>query len=235
MPGFVSHMVMARDVYNKLDNKYVNLDYMIAYSLGGDLSKYSKCRYNSHHKDMDKFIYTMADYIKENNLINNEKIMGVLYGHICHYIMDDTIHPLVRSIDKSCIYGKNKHTLIELYYDNYLVNKRYHIKKKAYLKNTLMVCNNKDVDMMIDYVYGKVYYTNKLAKYYHFNLFLYRRLKNIYQVFGDMVDKVRGLNRFVNNNKDVINNNYESLTDLYDLSVELAYHYIMHVNKYLNI
>ena len=235
MPGFVSHMVMARDVYNKLDNKYVNLDYMIAYSLGGDLSKYSKCRYNSHHKDMDKFIYTMADYIKENNLINNEKIMGVLYGHICHYIMDDTIHPLVRSIDKSCIYGKNKHTLIELYYDNYLVNKRYHIKKKKYLKNKLKVQNDKEINIMLDYVYNKVYHVNNLAKYYHFNLFLYRRLKNIYQVFGDMVDKVRGLNRFVNNNKDVINNNYESLTDLYDLSVELAYHYIMNVNKYLNI
>jgi len=102
MPGFVSHMVMAKDIYNKLNRKHVNLDYMLTYSLGGDLSKYAKCRYDSHHKDMDKFIYTMVEYIKNNNLINDEKVMGVLYGHICHYVMDDTIHPLVRKIDRAC-------------------------------------------------------------------------------------------------------------------------------------
>ena len=77
MPGFVSHTVMARDVYNKLKDKNVSIDYMMTYSLGGDLSKYAKCRYDTHHKDMDKFIYEMARYIKDNKLIDDEKVMGV--------------------------------------------------------------------------------------------------------------------------------------------------------------
>ena len=138
MPGFVSHTVMARDVYHRLKNKCANLDYMVTYSLGGDLSKYAKCRYETHHKDMDKFIYNMADYIKENNLINNKDIMGVLYGHICHYVMDSIIHPLVRKVDKSCISNRHNHTLIEVYYDNYLVNYRYQIDKSEYLKNGIL-------------------------------------------------------------------------------------------------
>lgn len=248
MPGFVSHTLMAQDVYNKLDNKNVNLDYMVTYSLGGDLSKYAKCRYDSHHKDMDKFIYIMADYIKERNLKANEKILGVLYGHICHYIMDDVIHPLVRSVSKSCIYGKHKHTLIEFYYDNYLVNKRYPIKKKEYLKNILNVGSDKDINMMLNYVYKKVYQTDKISRYYDFNLFLYCRLKEMYQFFGNTINKIIGLYKFVNNNKGVnlLNNDYkinyhdslrnescDDLDSLYNLSIDLAYEYIKIVNKYL--
>ena len=127
MPGFVSHTVMAHDVYRKIDSSKVDINYMVTYSLGGDLCKYAKCRYDSHHTDMDKFIYTMADYIKDNKLENNKKVMGVLYGHICHYVMDSVIHPLVRKVDKSCVKNKNNHTLIEEYYDSYLVKERYKI------------------------------------------------------------------------------------------------------------
>ena len=29
MPGFVSHTIMAKDVYDKLNNKDVNLNYMM--------------------------------------------------------------------------------------------------------------------------------------------------------------------------------------------------------------
>ena len=124
MPGFISHTVMARDVYNEINRK-CSLEYILTYSLGGDLCKYAKCRYDSHHKDMDKFIYNMADYIKDNNLLDDKEVMGVLYGHICHYIMDSIIHPLVRKMDKECLNNKKNHTLIEEYYDTYLVKIKY--------------------------------------------------------------------------------------------------------------
>ena len=57
MPAYISHTLMARDVYNKLDND-VNLNYMITFSLGGDLCKYSKCRKDSHNIKQKEFIYS---------------------------------------------------------------------------------------------------------------------------------------------------------------------------------
>ena len=251
MPGFVSHMVMARDVYKKIDNNKVNLDYMMTYALGGDLCKYAKCRYDSHHKDMDRFIYTMADYIRDNNLIDDKDIMGVLYGHICHYMMDSMIHPLVRIIDKNCLNNKNNHRLIEEYYDNYLVKERYNIKKKDYLKKGILKAKrNKKIARMLDYVYKEVYDTDNVSKYYRFNLFLYRILSKVYIIFSTkIIEKVTGLNKFLEKNKINLcndNNKYnyqdylkkecnESLIFLYDDSVIVASEYIKNINKYLKI
>ena len=252
MPGFVSHTIMARDVYRKLEKKNVNLDYMVTYSLGGDLTKYAKCRYETHHKDMDKFIYDMADYIKENNLIDNREIMGVLYGHICHYVMDSVVHPLVRKMDKVCLKNKHNHTLIEVYYDNYLVNYRYQISKSEYLRNGILITkNNFMIDKMIDEIYIKTYNTKNIAKYYRFNLFLYRILRNTYIIFSDkLTNIVMGLNKFVSKNRDVdlvnvsrnvtYKNNLgkednSGLIDLYIKCLDDTTKYIDDINKYLEI
>ena len=245
MPGFVSHTVMAHDVYKYIDNKDVNLDTMMTYSLGGDLCKYAKCRYDSHHRDKDKFIYTMADYIKEHNLINDKEIMGVLYGHRCHFIMDSVVHPLVRC---ACNKNKRNHTLIEVYYDSYLVNKVFNINKKEYL-NKIKLCSSKDneINKMIDRVYKDIYDKNNVSKYYRFNLFLYRRLRNIYLLFSNnFINRIIGLNKYLKVNNDLCNDrcsySYKdylgaldnaNLDELYLISVEVAIEYIKNINKYL--
>ena len=251
MPGFVSHTVMAHDAYDMIDKNKVNLDYMVTYSLGGDLCKYAKCRYDSHHKDMDKFIYVMTDYIKENNLVNDKELMGVLYGHICHYVMDSIIHPLVRKVDKTCIMNKYNHTLIEEYYDSYLVKERYKIDKKDYLKKRILKAKvNRKISKMLDYAYMKVYNTDRVSMYYKFNLLLYKLLSNIYIIFSKrFIEKIIGLNKFLDNNKDIdlFNDNnkiiykyylgydcYDSLLSLYEESIDIACEYINNVNNYLN-
>ncbi len=252
MPGFISHTVMARDVYNRLNNKNVDLDYMTTYSLGGDLSKYAKCRYDSHHKDQDKFIYVMADYIKNNKLINDKEAMAVLYGHICHYVMDDIMHPLIRKVDKTCAKGKKNHTLIEEYYDSYLVKEVFKTNKKDYVKKRILSGKvNKKITRMLDVVYSSVYETKHVSEYYKFNLFLYRMLKNTYRFINiKLIEKVSGLTEFLTINKDVdlVNDKREisyknsfreddsaSLIDLYYISIENALAYIDNVNKYLEI
>ena len=60
MPAYVSHTIMARDVYEKINRKDVSLDYMLTYSLGGDLSKHAKCRRDSHKIKRDEFIYNIS-------------------------------------------------------------------------------------------------------------------------------------------------------------------------------
>lgn len=227
MPGFISHTVMARDVCNRIKNDN-SLKYMMTFSLGGDLSKYSKCRYVSHHKDMDKFIYNMADYIRNNKLGDNKALVGVLYAHICHYMMDDTLHPLVRSASKKSVKNKRNHALIELYYDRYLVN-----NIDIYIRNRILSARfNNDISKMIDYAYMKTYGVRGISRYYKFNLRLYRLLLFIYRLFGSkFIYKVLGVNKYLRVNKDIdlVNN----INELYDDSISRSVEYIKRIDEYL--
>ena len=134
---------------------------MLTYSLGGDLSKYSKCRWDSHHIKKDEFIDNMCKYIKKNNLVNDIKVMGVLYGHVCHLVMDNMMHPLIRKIDKECIKDRKNHTLIEGYIDSYLVKYKYNIGIDKYDNMGLFKGRmNIRIYKMINYVYKETYGVN---------------------------------------------------------------------------
>lgn len=252
MPAYVSHTIMARDVYERISNKNVSLDYMITYSLGGDLCKYAKCRRDSHKIKKDEFIYNMCDYIKDNNLTCDSECLGVLYGHICHVIMDDILHPLIRKIDKTCVRNKNNHTLIEGYIDSYLV--KYKCNKSIDKYDNKVLFNgrmNEKVSKMIDYVYDKTYNCKNVSRYYKFNIFLYKKIRYLYKIFSvSMLKRISGFNKFINDNKDIdiFNNdsriyykdylgyeNNDSVIELYDESIEMAIIYIGYVNKYLGI
>ncbi len=236
MPGYVSHTIMAKDVYNKINSKNVDLNYMLTFSLGGDLCKYSKCRKDSHRIKQDEFIYIMADYLKENNLINDKECLGVLYGHICHYIMDNEIHPLIRKIDKSCVKSKKNHTLIEGYYDSYLCNTRYELRVDKYDNDLLFKGKmNRKISNMIDYAYKKTYSVNNISRYYKFNIWLYKKIKYLYKIFGiDLLKKYSGFNKFINDNKNIDLFDNKSLDVLYKKSIKKSINYINKIDKYLN-
>ena len=237
MPGYISHTLMAKDVYKRLNNENVNLNYMITFSLGGDLSKYSKCRKDSHDIKQDEFIHSMADYMKKNNLIDDKELLGVLYGHICHYVMDDMLHPFIRKINNSCVKNKKNHTLIEGYYDNYLLNKKENTSVDKYNNNLLFKGKvNKKVKDMINYAYKKTYDVKNVSYYYKFNLSLYKKIKYLYKLVKlDKLKKYSGYDEFRSNNKsiDLINYDTTNLDSLYESSVNKALEYIEEIDKYL--
>ena len=252
MPSYLSHTIMANNVYQRINGKTTDKNYMITYSLGGDLCKYAKCRYASHHQDMDKFIYHMADYIKQNGLTNDAAALSLLYAHICHYMMDNTIHPLVRAVDKACQNNKKNHRMIELYYDFYLTKQILNKRIDEYASsNILSVRNNKTLNRIIDYAYNKTYNAKHIARYYKFNLSLYRKIKYLYILFGyNFLKKISHINKFINRNKDIdlLNNNHliiykdyqgkptnDDLITTYHKAVERSIKYIKGINKYLNI
>ena len=68
MPAYMSHMTMAHDVYNKIDNRNVDLSYMLTFSLGGDLCRFSKCRRISHKIKMEEFIDNTKTYLTTESL-----------------------------------------------------------------------------------------------------------------------------------------------------------------------
>ena len=233
MPAYITHTIMARDVYEKLNNKNVSLDYMLTYSLGGDLTQFAKCRYESHGKKKEEFFKVMANYIKENNLENDPEVLGTLYGHLCHYALDDTAHPLVRKLTKTCKPGKNNHGQIENYYDVCLVEKKYKYPVDKYNhKNLFRGKTNKKISKMLDYCYEKVF-----------------DFKHVYLIFGaKLLNKMRGLYKFLelNNDIDLFNNNHKTtyknikgkeeskdFEELYDESVKKALKDIKEINKYL--
>jgi len=232
MPGFISHTIMAKDVYDKLNPKNVNFNYMITYSLGGDLSKYSKCRWETHHIKQEEFINNMSNYIKKNNLNDDKEIMGVLYGHICHLVMDNMLHPYIRKLDKECIENKNNHTLIEGYIDSYLVKNKYELRIDKYNYNSLFKGRmNKKIVKMINYTYYQTYNINNLSIYYRFNIFLYKKIKYLYKIIGiKQLKQISGFNKFINKNINIFKHNDKEISKIYDNIINETINYINNIN-----
>ena len=88
----------------------------------------------------------------------------------------------------------------------------------------------------------ETYHTKNVSKYYKFNLTLYRLLRRVYLLFNNkLIEKISGLNRFLNNNKniDLLNDKSDikykdyqkkdcndSLIKLYDKCIDRTINYI---------
>lgn len=239
MPAYISHCLMARDVYDQIDNRNVDIDYMLTFSLGGDLARFSKCRRRCHKEKNEEFIDNMWIYIKDNNLVNNKEYIGVLYGHICHYYMDMVCHPLIRKVDKLSInVGFKSHTLIEGYIDSYLVNYKLDRDIDKYDTRILFRGRVSKIYKMIDDVYYKTYGVKYVSFSYFITKFLYSKIKLLFILFGkNILMKIFKFNKYIDINKniDIVNLNKEiyykdcfgneinnSFIELYDKSIELS-------------
>lgn len=239
MPAYMSHIIMARDVYDKIDNNNVSLDYMLTFSLGGDLCRFSKCRRLSHKIKMEEFIDNIWNYIKENDLSGDGRYMGFLYGHICHYYMDMVCHPLIRKIDKISIRTRMKsHTLIEGYINSYLVEYKYNRDIRDVNTNDMFKGSVTKLSKMIDYVYDKTYGVKYLSISYYFSKIMYSKVKWLFIIFGKrLLRKISGFDKYISINKDIdiVNNDKsiyykdylgnrvnDSFIDLYNKSIELS-------------
>ena len=237
MPSFVSHIELSKDVSDKLCFDNVLTRYTCTYSLGGDLCRFSKCRRLSHRKKKEEFIFNMINYIKENKLTDNKEVMGILYGHISHYIMDDTMHPLVRLIDKESSPVRMKsHTLIEGMIDSYIVKYKYNKEIDEYLnKRMLIVGINRDGYKMINKVYEKTYGVKNVAISYILSKFVYGKIYLLIRLIGkNNLKKITGYDKFIAKNKDVIDRN-NKIISLYEESVRLVVLEINRVVKYMKL
>lgn len=239
MPAYVSHSIMARDVYDKIDNDNVSLDYILTYSLGGDLARFSKCRRMCHKIKMEEFIDNMWEYMKDNQLDKDNVYLGVLYGHICHYYMDIVCHPLIRKVDKlSTNVGVKSHTLIEGYIDSYLVKNKYDVDISKFKTKNIFKGKIRRVYMMIDYAYEKTYNVKYVSFSYFLSILLYSKIRLLFILFGkNLLRRFSKFDEFidVNKNLDIVNsskmieyNNYQgelcnySFMELYDKSKDEA-------------
>ncbi len=102
MPATYTHHIFTEDVFKvinpdiktKLESsidiyKLFGKSFDIFYFTGTNIG------YLGHHKNINLYFKNIINYIKENNLENDSQVLAYLYGSICHYILDSTIHPYI--------------------------------------------------------------------------------------------------------------------------------------------
>ena len=202
MAKTLTHAYFAKNVYNNLDNNSKNnlenyKENLKTYGQGHDIFFFSTKKVNkvnvgsyAHKNNTKDFFINMITYIKDNNLQNNYEIISYLYGYICHYCLDITIHPYVTY--KGGIFKKHKketykynakHSEIESYIDAYMINKNENIKPNKF-KIHKFCFNTKvsnELSKLIDHTFQKTYNFNNIAFYYKQGIFnmkiLYRLLR----------------------------------------------------------
>lgn len=238
MPSFVSHDLLTTELYQQINLDDVSLDYLRTYSLGGDLCRFSKARRISHQKKQTEFILAMVNYIKDNKLSKDPKIMGFLYGHISHYLMDSIIHPLVKSVEKKCQpikYKYRSHTLIEGYIDYYLVKEIHGIELNKYPFNKIFKGKiNKNIYRMINYVYESVYGIKNVGISYILSIYAYKLLSYVFRIFSlKSLIKFSNFDKFITNNKIFTNKFHQELNALYHKSKLIILNELTQTNIYL--
>lgn len=152
MPATVTHAYFTKDVYDTLSKDIQNLvdedrikmfgqstDSLLFYRLfsfrsGKDIRSLQKIFHET--KSQDFFIHLIT-YIKEHNLMEDIDTCSFLFGFICHYVLDSTIHPYIfyktgkfqKGIPTTYKYN-NIHTFMEVFLDNDMIHRRE--KKNPY-------------------------------------------------------------------------------------------------------
>ncbi len=179
----MTHAFFAEDLYKRLDNKrYVELEDLKTFSQGHDIFFFSTNLHNKqkkignymHKNNTKNFFINMITYIHDNKLQNDKNIISFLYGNICHYALDSSIHPYVTY--KTGVFNKkkketykynSKHNDLESYVDAYMISQREKIKPNKFKLHKFCfnakVSNN--LSKLVDYVYNKTYGFNKMALY----------------------------------------------------------------------
>lgn len=186
MAGTITHAFFAEDIAKKINfnDKYINN--LKTFSQGHDMyfflikkRKNGKKIGNYFHQNKTKdFFINMINYIKENNLFNDDEILSYLYGYINHYVLDKNIHPFVKyktgvfkKKDKTTYKYNAKHADMENYIDAYLIYKRKNILPGKFRSNVFCLKPykfSKELKKVIDYTFKETYDFDNAAKKYEF-------------------------------------------------------------------
>jgi len=249
MANYTSHAIVCEKEYYKFKRKKlfkvdIDLDTMKLFSLGQDLTFFSReCFLDTHYNNSRIFFIETLKYIKENNLEANKEVMAYLYGHISHYALDITIHPIIGKIiegtkSKSVI---GPHTFLECEMDKYLL-KKYYKNNFDYSFLKLKPINNKTMTALINMTYRKAYGFIDTIFLYRYSILI---LKFINKVVTYLLRKKELLNKvcridyydyqtpfykYLNCNKKLFQ---KDMDDIVNLSLKLTENLIKCANNFL--
>lgn len=228
------------------------------YSLGADLAFLStKITNDPQNYHTREFFINMLKYIKENKLIENSNVIALLYGHIAHYFLDINTHPLIYYTEQGCqrVGFIPNHDLVEGYISSYLSQKilgRKIMEIKPDYFNQIDL-SNPNISKLLNSIYGQMYGDYNIIKSYKKVISLFSLLEDIIKsglIPEKMLIQISQFNQFLHRNNlttsELVNDSHstytnpvtgekhnESLIDLYNKSIEMAYEAIKVVNDYL--
>lgn len=262
MPAYISHAIMANDIYNnsindeKLFKSNVNLDSLRTFSCAIDPAELSRDLVkNPHSYYTQDFLIKIANYVKSNNLLEDENALAFLYGYMSHFFFDTSAHPFVYYIEKGCkrFSMVSPHSIVEgflsSYYSQEILGKDLMQVKKTFFNKG----NLKSVSQMMDTLFKESYEIHDIVLSYKKFLTIFTLVE---WACKDTVVK-KGLLKLLFTYKQFLDVNgltedemvnklhqpwirpvtgeihYESALDLYDAALERTLQAMDDVNQYL--
>lgn len=178
MPSTYTHHIFTKDVFKSLDSTVkdrlensLQLFYLFGKSFDSLFFSKTKLGYYAHGHDSNLYFRNIVKYIQEKNLNDDSDILAYLYGSICHYVLDSTIHPYVYyksgqyKWNKETLKYRGKHTYVETMMDAALYEHVYNAPiykasfNKEFPSNLKFSSELKDT---IDYAFDNTFdYENK--------------------------------------------------------------------------
>lgn len=168
MPATYTHHQFTIDVLKSLDKsieEQIDVDIFNLFGKSFDILFFSKpgLGFYAHNHNVNLYFQIILDYIKQNNLYQSPQVLAYLYGSICHYVLDSTVHPFVFyktgkyiSSDKSTKKYLGKHNYMEYMIDAILFQEKNNIPiYKTNLKKFIFpkLAFSKELLGTIDYAY----------------------------------------------------------------------------------
>jgi len=256
MPAYKTHAIYGELVLPKIDKKVeIKKEDIKIFSFGPDAlipTDYKLFEYQHNHK-VKLYFEAILKYIKKNKLQDNSEVMAFLYGQLDHYVLDCFTHPLIYYMteDVDSKHFMNQHALVEMWLDDYVMEK-YDKNDKFYFKKNHI--SDKNLLLLINKVYKKVYNSSNEANKYNLGIMLMTLLDAIgrdnYNLISPLILTVFNIGNITFNKSDrvipYLNLNHEKWTnpvngeiytdsfdDLWDKSIEVYLETINDVNKYL--
>ena len=195
MPATYTHHIFTKDVYKSLDKNIqskLNPDLFNLFGKSFDALFFYRSKLGSyaHKNNANLYFVNIINYLREYHETHNKELLSYLYGSICHYVLDSTVHPFIYYYGGK--YEKNKkntlkyrgcHDYIELMIDAIIYKERYnksiykgHVGKEVFPK--LRFTSN--LKSILDQVYLNTFNITNGSKIY---LKGYRNYKFIFKYF----------------------------------------------------
>lgn len=133
MAATVTHHFFTKDVYRNLEaniREKLDQDIFNFFGKSFDVLFFSKKElgYFAHHNKVNAYFKNIVNFIKENHMEENKQVLSYLYGSICHYVLDSTVHPYIYYhagvYSKKTKQNRGKHNYYEYMIDAILYKER---------------------------------------------------------------------------------------------------------------
>lgn len=165
MPNYRTHSIHGEQILPHLrmmnQHTYIPREDFKTYCIGPDALIFGDKKLFSyqHANNTRDYFLSLINCIKENGLEEKPEIIAFLYGHLDHFVLDTTMHPLINYMTAGLprTYLMHPHAIVENWIDDY-VKQKYNSKEIFYYHR--FAIKSEELKSVINEVYRQVYAVN---------------------------------------------------------------------------